>query len=186
MSISHRKPPSLQAARAARRFPVLFSALAEGRLHLTAVSLLAPYLTPEKADELIQEAAHKRKLEIEELLARRFPPPEAPARVRAVTPVMSELPRHAPAHVGTEPSPAIGTHEEHAPGHVEYPQVEMPQHHSPERFLVQVTIEKGTRAANDSANAKLVGETARVVVSGWGDHYRRDAGEDVAGREEAS
>ena len=158
----------IQAARAARRFPVLFSALAEGRLHLTAVCLLAPYLTPEKADELIQEAAHKRKLEIEELLARRFPPPEAPARVRAVTPVMSELPRHAPAHVGTEPSPAIGTHEEHAPAHVEYPQVEMPQHHSPERFLVQVTIEKGTHRKLRHAQALLshalpTGDVAQVL-----------------------
>ncbi|HYQ95870.1 MAG TPA: hypothetical protein VER38_02570 [Candidatus Eisenbacteria bacterium] len=48
------------------------------------------------------------------------------------------------------------------------------------------TREEFPRAGNDPANAKLVGETARVVVSGWGDHYRRDDGEDVAGREEAS
>src|SRR5262245_54363224 len=32
----------IQAARAARRFPALFSALADGRLHLAAVCLLAP------------------------------------------------------------------------------------------------------------------------------------------------
>src|SRR3990172_6905569 len=37
----------IQAARAARQFPALFTALAEGRLHLTAVCLLAPHLTEE-------------------------------------------------------------------------------------------------------------------------------------------
>src|SRR3989442_5672829 len=36
----------IQAARAARRFPSLFSALAKGRLNLTAVCLLDPYFTP--------------------------------------------------------------------------------------------------------------------------------------------
>src|SRR5204863_4012928 len=33
----------IQAARAVRRFPSLFTALAEGRLHLTAVCLSAPH-----------------------------------------------------------------------------------------------------------------------------------------------
>ncbi|HET9253069.1 MAG TPA: HNH endonuclease, partial [Candidatus Eisenbacteria bacterium] len=37
----------IQAARAARQFPILFTELAEGRLHLTAVCLLAPHLTEE-------------------------------------------------------------------------------------------------------------------------------------------
>src|SRR5881296_1649322 len=37
----------IQAARAARQFPVLFAALADGRLHLSAVVLLAPYLNQE-------------------------------------------------------------------------------------------------------------------------------------------
>src|SRR5215831_5811267 len=43
----------IQAARAARRFPALFEALAEGRLHLTALVLLAPHLTQENAADLI-------------------------------------------------------------------------------------------------------------------------------------
>src|SRR5438093_1829405 len=36
----------IQAARTARQFPHIFDALADGRLHLTAVKLLGPYLTP--------------------------------------------------------------------------------------------------------------------------------------------
>lgn len=46
----------LQAAGAARRFPVIFDALADGRLHLSGICLLAPHLLPENADELINGA----------------------------------------------------------------------------------------------------------------------------------
>jgi 5-methylcytosine-specific restriction endonuclease McrA len=63
----------IQAARVCRRFPQIFVALARGRLHLAAVCLLAPYLTPENADELIALASHRRKWEIETRLAARFP-----------------------------------------------------------------------------------------------------------------
>ena len=154
----------IQAARAARRFPSLFSALAEGRLHLTAVWLLAPHLTPESADELIQAATHKRKFEIEELLARRFTPLEAPASVRPVPAVTSDLPEHAPE----QPSTLVGEPGEHAPGHVEYPHVELPQRNHSERFLVQVTIEKGTHQKLRHAQALLshavpTGDVAQVL-----------------------
>ena len=37
----------IHAARTARRFPALFAALAEGRLHLRAVVMLAPHLNPD-------------------------------------------------------------------------------------------------------------------------------------------
>jgi len=83
----------IQAARAARRFPVLFLALAEGRLHLTAVCLLAPHLTVENVHELILAATHRRQPEIEAMLARRLSLPPAPMRdraiVRAIPPVAS-------------------------------------------------------------------------------------------------
>ena len=64
----------IQAARAARRVPALLGAVAEGRLHLTAVCLLAPYLTPENGDVLIEAASHRRKAEIEMMLVRRLSP----------------------------------------------------------------------------------------------------------------
>jgi 5-methylcytosine-specific restriction endonuclease McrA len=76
----------IQAARAARRFPVLFSALAEGRLHLTAVVLLAPHLSPDTADELIAAATHRTKAQIELLIAERFPKPDLPTLIRAIAP----------------------------------------------------------------------------------------------------
>src|SRR5881296_445976 len=91
----------IQAARVARQFPGIFEAVADGRLHLTGVGLLAPYLTPENADELLAAAAHQSKAEIEELLARRFPrsetlgllaavPSSSPARHQQLAPAQVE------------------------------------------------------------------------------------------------
>ena len=51
----------IRAARVARRFPLILPALAEGRIHLTGISLLAPHLTEENAEELLASAAHKTK-----------------------------------------------------------------------------------------------------------------------------
>src|SRR5205814_9852974 len=72
----------IHAARAARQFPALFRALAEGRLHPTGAGLLAPHLTAENADELLAAAAYRIKSEIERLLAQRFPRSELPAPVQ--------------------------------------------------------------------------------------------------------
>jgi hypothetical protein len=68
----------ITAARAARRFPALFDAVADGRLHVTGVRLIAPALTSENVEELMALAAHRSKPEIERLLARRFGRPEPP------------------------------------------------------------------------------------------------------------
>jgi hypothetical protein len=130
----------IQAARVARKFPVIFEAVADGRLHLTGVGLLAPYLTPENAGDLLAEAYHRTKAEIEELLARRFPRPEAlglvvalpapsppgdgqlaPAQVAELVP---ETPQHAPGQVGTRAKLAPV---------------------AAERFMLEVTIGRGTQ-----------------------------------------
>jgi len=74
----------VRAARTARRFPTLFTEVAEGRLNLTAVILLTPYLSRENAVGLVKAAAHKTRSEIEELLARRFPRAELLPMVEAV------------------------------------------------------------------------------------------------------
>jgi hypothetical protein len=66
----------IHAARAARQHPELFSAVSDGRLHLTAVNLLASYLTTVNADDLIAAATRRTRREIEELLAARFPKTE--------------------------------------------------------------------------------------------------------------
>lgn len=57
----------IEAARAALRFPAVLSMLERGDVHLTAVRLLAPLLTPENHRDLLAAAKHKSKREVEEL-----------------------------------------------------------------------------------------------------------------------
>jgi hypothetical protein len=78
----------IRAARAARQHPVILDALADGRLSLSAVVLLAPHLEREAAAELLAAATHRTNAEVESLLADRFPRPEAPAMIRALGPVV--------------------------------------------------------------------------------------------------
>jgi 5-methylcytosine-specific restriction endonuclease McrA len=66
----------IQAARAAREFPAIFEMVADGRLTLTALSLLSPRLTSATAEELLAAASEKSKAEIERALAERFPQSE--------------------------------------------------------------------------------------------------------------
>ena len=149
----------IQAARVARRIPAIFTALADGRLHLSAVLLLAPHLTAENARELIETAAHKTKSEIETLLAERFPRTELLPWVQvlatpgAPTPAPNESDRestvkdlqHAPGHVGTcaaQPSSGrVGPGAPSAPGRMEAsaPRPKLAPL-GPQRFALQLTI----------------------------------------------
>ena len=105
----------IRAARAARQFPVLFTAVSGGRLSLAAISLIAPHLTYENVDALIEAATHKRKIEIEEFLAERFASPEAPpclaAKIRVIpTRLTDPMPAPLPLLAAGEPealSPSV-------------------------------------------------------------------------------
>ena len=89
----------IRAARTARQYPAIFTAIADGRLHLSAVILLAPYLTPENADELLEAAARQNRETIERLLAERFPRPDLPERIEAIP-----APQLSPGTVGASGS----------------------------------------------------------------------------------
>jgi hypothetical protein len=75
----------IKAVRAARRFPTIFEAVADGMLNLTGVVLLAPHLTESTAPELLAAAMNQSRLEIEKLLAARFPRPDVPDCVAPIT-----------------------------------------------------------------------------------------------------
>ncbi|MCC6652781.1 MAG: HNH endonuclease [Candidatus Eisenbacteria bacterium] len=61
----------IQVARVARRYPMAFEFLADGRLGLTTLSELAPALRVGNASELLEAAAHKTKEGIRRLLVDR-------------------------------------------------------------------------------------------------------------------
>jgi 5-methylcytosine-specific restriction endonuclease McrA len=74
----------IRVARTARRFPAIFPALEDGRLNITAVLLLTPYLTQATAKDLLIAAEHKTKAEIELLIAERFPRLDLPTLVQVI------------------------------------------------------------------------------------------------------
>ena len=91
----------MQAVHAARRFPVILRLLAEGRLHLTAVRLLAPHMHDEDHLALLGGAIHKSRREIVALLARWFPSPDVASSVRK----LPTAPGAAPAASEVAPQP---------------------------------------------------------------------------------
>ncbi len=79
----------VRAAFLGQRFPILLEALADGRLHLTAVVHLKPYLRGDNVHALVAAASHRSRKEIELMLAERFPKPEAPTVMRALVSAMA-------------------------------------------------------------------------------------------------
>lgn len=94
----------VQAARACRLFPRVLEQLEAGDLTVTTVRLLARHLTADNHRDLLAAAAHRSKRQVEELIACRFPQPDAPSSVRKV-PVREPSPALAmPAPPATEPA----------------------------------------------------------------------------------
>src|SRR5262249_11970418 len=79
------------AARAARQFPDIFPALAEGELCLTAAYRLSRHLIDQHGppapggEERLAAAMGRTKAETERLIAERFPRPDVPSRLEALS-----------------------------------------------------------------------------------------------------
>src|SRR6185436_18711626 len=69
----------IEAARAARRFPMILDGLENGSLTLTTVRLLGPHLTVENHERVLVSAHHKRKQDIEQIVATLNPKPAVAA-----------------------------------------------------------------------------------------------------------
>lgn len=72
----------IEAARAARAFPVVLDRLADGSVTLTTIRLLAPHLTAANHDLLLREATHRTKEQVLELIARIAPRPNVAPSIR--------------------------------------------------------------------------------------------------------
>ncbi|HET9326408.1 MAG TPA: hypothetical protein VFQ05_06545 [Candidatus Eisenbacteria bacterium] len=162
----------IRAARAAHRVPALFEAIADGRLNLNGVVLLAPQLTVENAQELLTAASGKTRFQIEQLLAERFPKqdvapvirPRRSSEPQSPAPQVLELaaPVSTTEHVvqtGSEPpkAPAVATPANNLPAarpvaRTAAPCRVMPL--SPGRFKIQLTI--GQSALDDLRRAQAL------------------------------
>jgi len=86
----------IYVARKARRFPAIFHAIADGRLHLSGVVTIGRHLTEETAVELLAAIEHKTCKQIERIRAERFPQPDLPTVIEPIA-----LHRPTPAVVAT-------------------------------------------------------------------------------------
>ena len=127
----------IEAARAARRFPVILELLNDASINLTTIGLLAHHLTQENHQAVLEAARHKTKREIELLVASLHPRPDVPSSVRKL-PVASRPP-HVSDSVAIVPSGAQNSIVDATP---------MPRAVvtplAPERFRVQFTVSRDT------------------------------------------
>ena len=136
----------IEAARTARRFPAILSLLADGHIHLSTVRLLAPHLTDVNHQDVLREALHKSKRDVEELVARLRPRPDATSSIRKVpTPHVSLQPNPK-----TDPSQVDVVSEANIPSAPAIDTVSRPAERpkieplAPERYKVQFTVGRET------------------------------------------
>jgi hypothetical protein len=103
----------IEVARSARRFPMILDLLADGSVHLTAVRLLAPHLTPENHHHVLESARGRTKAEVEQIVARLAPQPDAPFSMRKVSAPLHGRPAAAPQ--APSPQPLAAGHLQAAP-----------------------------------------------------------------------
>jgi hypothetical protein len=132
----------IEAARAARKFPILLDLLAEGALTLTAVTLLAPHLTPENHEGVLGQAQHKSKREVEQIVAWLRPRPDVPTLIRKLPERTVQQPIERPEETGLLAASASDAAGVPAMTPSAPPAVVQPL--SPQRYKLQVTIEAAT------------------------------------------
>lgn len=138
----------IEAARAARRFPLILDLLADGSITLTTVTLLASELTPENHRAVLARARHKSKRDILLLVAEVHPRPAVPSVIRklpAPKPVASaaaadveeslRVRADGQAHAGSSAATTVST----LPPR---PSVVTPL--APERYKIQFTVTRET------------------------------------------
>jgi hypothetical protein len=141
----------IAVARASREHPMLLDLLRDGRLHLSGIARLAPHLTRENRQRLLERAAWKSKRQIEELIAEISPRPDAPAVMRKLPEPRARGEQASGLTLGLDPAqPSLelrpdGVGAELVPERVEVPRTPTPARPtrveplSPARYKVQFT-----------------------------------------------
>jgi hypothetical protein len=148
----------IEAARAARKFPLVLELLMDGSITITSVGLLARHLTHENHRAALESACGKKKAEVEEIVARLRPRADVPTIVRKLPmpatasppasswPVASAAAGDPPEAAGgrsVTPNPAA----EPPPPRTAPPRVPAPAPAplSEDRYKYQLTIDRETR-----------------------------------------
>ena len=133
----------IEAARTARKFPIVLELFASGTLTLTNIGLLAPHLTTDNHRKLLDAAKHKSKREVEQLVAALRPQPDVRSTVRKLP---APRPLAAPSMgVDTDVTPtlpAVAVAPRETTRVAIGPAVVVAL--APERFKVQFTVSRAT------------------------------------------
>ena len=130
----------IEAARAARRFPIILNLVESGAVTLTAVRLLAPHLTDTNYQDVLGRATHMSKRQVELLVATLHPAPDVPSVVR-------KLPTPPPSKpAGAAELPTLVARDDATPIAV-WPAAPVPKPAdvkplAPERYKIQVTVSR--------------------------------------------
>lgn len=165
----------IEAARTVRRFPLVLDRLAEGAVTLTSVGLLAPHLTDENHEALLDAVQYATKRDVERLIASLYGQPDIPASVRrlreateSASPAPAPMAPAALVAVDDEPDVRLGPVAASVTG--DLPRQEAPVPMPPptplarrdvvaplavDRYLLRVTIGAETNARLDRARDLL-------------------------------
>jgi hypothetical protein len=165
-------------ARAARKWPAILDQLRAGVITLGALGTLAPHLTDANCSDLLAEARHKSKRDVERIVARIRPRPDVPSVIRklpAVAPAVApaqtnaasvahnELPAESPLlppTLATEAPPLLTALPPPRPVIAAL---------SPERYKIQVTVDREThdrlREAQDLMRHSVPNGDPAVILS---------------------
>ena len=172
----------IEAARAARRFPVILEHVVAGEVTLTTAAMLRPHLTENNHRALLEAARHKTKKEVEYQLACLAPRPAASTMIRRLPDTKSSSATHpvrdeaiamgATPHLpgppaGTGLVPAATTTDEPARGQVVDSRPKVTALAS-DRYLLRVTLStdahKTLRRAQDLMRHTIPNGDAAVIV----------------------
>jgi hypothetical protein len=98
----------IAVARASRAHPMILPMLGDGRLHLSGIAQLAPYLTEGNREALLWRATHRSKRQIEELIAEVAPREDEPPLMRKLPdrPTRPETTPTTPSGMGRTVTPS--------------------------------------------------------------------------------
>lgn len=131
----------IAAARLSRRFPVILQLIEDSSISLTAVTLLGKHLNESNHRALLDEARHKTAGEVERIIVRLAPQPDAVPLIRRM-PQVVQLPAAAAPR---QPTVVEVTQRPAPPPSLPAGRASLVKPLSPERYKVQFTITEDTR-----------------------------------------
>jgi hypothetical protein len=130
----------IEAARIARRFPLVLELLFAGRVNLTTVVLVGRHLTEQNHEAVLEEACGKTKEQVLAIVARLRPMPDVPSTIRKVSRPQPASPLYDPGAPATKAAPTMPR-----TSSPPRPPAVRPLPLSPDRYKYALTIDGETR-----------------------------------------